>query len=196
MTDATAIEIANAITTFPSEQGFTGVRFTHLELKVDRVEHFESERDAIGIFQATGMHRSPQESFWVLGYGPMLNVATVFEVNRGMYAYVELHLPSLIGGLLAAGCERFWLAHNHPSLDPRPSPADIDLTKQVMAAANIVKLHFEDHLILTANDMSASMARLGLLVPDPASPYLRDTTKAANRRKKAPHDDDDLASSY
>lgn len=168
-----------------SPSKFGGVQYTHLELRVDKVEHFESERDAIALFQGTGMHRNAQETFWVLGYGPLLNIATMFEVNRGHYAYVELHMPSLISGLLLAGCERFWLAHNHPSLDPRPSPSDIALTKEVMAAANTVKLHFEDHLILTPTGQHSSMSALGLLVPDPASPYLVNTApKAAGRRKR------------
>ena len=161
--------IATATAISPSS--FKGVRHTHLELHVDKIEHFKTDRDAVALFQGVGLHKMPQETFWVLGYGPMLNIATMFEVNRGMYAYVELHMPSLLGGLLVAGCERFWLAHNHPSLDLRASPADEDVTRNVMAAANAVRLHFEDHLILTPDGRFLSMAREGLMEMDPESPY-------------------------
>lgn len=160
------------------------MRLTHLELRVDKTEYFTTELNAVEMFQRTRMHRASQESFWVLAYGPLLNVATMFEVNKGMYAYVELHMPSLIGGVLLSGAERFWLAHNHPSLDLRPSPADVDLTKEVMAAANAVKLHFEDHLILTPDGQYVSFQRLGLLETDPESPYFQNLAASPRKRSK------------
>jgi len=178
------IETLETSGTTTSPSSFQGVRYTHLELRIDKTEYFASEKDAVALFQDTRMHKAAQETFWALGFGPLLNIATMFEVNRGHYAYVELHMPSLIGGLLLAGCERFWLAHNHPSLDPKPSPGDIDLTRQVMNAANAVKLHFEDHLILTPDGQFRSMAKLGLLVPDPRSPYLHPQSGAANTRRR------------
>ncbi len=128
--------------------------------------------DAVKVFQSTGMHKASQETFWVLAFGPLLNIGTLFEVNRGMTAYVDLHMPSLIGGVLASGCERFWLAHNHPSLSLIASPGDRLVTKEVMDAANLVKLHFEDHLILEPNGGYMSFAKEGLLLTDPNSPYL------------------------
>lgn len=161
---------------------FPGVRYTHLELRVDKTEYFTTELEAVELFQRTRMHKASQETFWALGFGSLLNIATLFEVNKGLYAYVELHMPSLIGGILASGSERFWLAHNHPSLDLRASPADIELTKEVMAAANLMKLHFEDHLILTPDGNYASFQKLGLLETDPESVYLQN--RAASPRKR------------
>lgn len=153
-------------------QRFAALQLTHLELRVDEKKYFKTEREAVDLILETGMHKETQETFWCLAYGPLLNVATLFEVNRGMYAYVDLHMPSLMGGVLASGAERFWLAHNHPSLSAQPSPADIHLTQEVMAAANTLKLHFEDHVILVPDGSYFSFARAGLLVPDPDSIYM------------------------
>jgi DNA repair protein RadC len=127
------------------------------------------------------MHRSPQEVFWALGYGPALNIATLFEVNRGMYAYVDLHIPSMMSGLLLAGCERFWLAHNHSNNNPNPTEGDIKLTRAVMAAANVLNLHFEDHVILTPTGGFYSMEHEGIMVRDPQSPY--PATRAAQAKR-------------
>lgn len=41
------------------------------------------------------------------------------------------------------------LVHNHPSGDPEPSKADIDMTRQVVRAAEAVGLRVHDHLIIT-----------------------------------------------
>lgn len=42
----------------------------------------------------------------------------------------------------------FILVHNHPSGDPRPSEADIRLTRQLREAANLMGLRFFDHVII------------------------------------------------
>lgn len=41
------------------------------------------------------------------------------------------------------------LAHNHPSGDPEPSPADIAITKQLCQVGTLMEIPVVDHLILT-----------------------------------------------
>jgi len=40
------------------------------------------------------------------------------------------------------------LAHNHPSGDPTPSPQDIELTRQIVAAGKLMDITVLDHLII------------------------------------------------
>jgi len=40
------------------------------------------------------------------------------------------------------------LAHNHPSGDPSPSPEDVELTRAMVAAGELLDIHFVDHLII------------------------------------------------
>jgi DNA repair protein RadC len=49
---------------------------------------------------------------------------------------LELHASSLI------------LAHNHPSGDPTPSKADIELTKKIVESARVLNISVHDHLII------------------------------------------------
>lgn len=44
------------------------------------------------------------------------------------------------------------LLHNHPSGDPSPSKADIDLTEQIVAAAKPLGIRVHDHLIISETD--------------------------------------------
>lgn len=44
------------------------------------------------------------------------------------------------------------LAHNHPSGDPSPSKADIDLTEQIVAAAKPLGVRIHDHLIISETE--------------------------------------------
>jgi DNA repair protein RadC len=42
------------------------------------------------------------------------------------------------------------LVHNHPSGDPTPSRADIDMTMQIVEAARSVGIAVHDHIIVGA----------------------------------------------
>ena len=54
------------------------------------------------------------------------------------------------------------LVHNHPSGDPNPSRADIEMTKKVVAAAAALGIVVHDHLIIDRGTHS-SFKSLGLL---------------------------------
>lgn len=52
--------------------------------------------------------------------------------------------------------------HNHPSGDPKPSPADLAITREIVAAAEAISVNVHDHLII-GRDGVASFKSLGLL---------------------------------
>jgi DNA repair protein RadC len=54
------------------------------------------------------------------------------------------------------------LVHNHPSGDPTPSRADIDMTKEVAAAAKPLGITVHDHIIV-GKDGYASLRGLGVI---------------------------------
>ena len=54
------------------------------------------------------------------------------------------------------------LVHNHPSGDPTPSRADIEMTKQIVAAAKPVGVLVHDHIIV-GKQGHASFRGLGLI---------------------------------
>ena len=52
--------------------------------------------------------------------------------------------------------------HNHPSGDPKPSAADLAITREIVAAANAVSVKVHDHLVIGRNGVE-SFKSLGLL---------------------------------
>lgn len=96
-----------------------------------------------------GMHQEPQECVWVVAYDTQLTVRNVVEIARGSHVRADIHLPTLIGAVITAGCERFILVHNHPANNPVPSEGDKVMTREVLTAANACGLYLEDHIILT-----------------------------------------------
>ena len=54
------------------------------------------------------------------------------------------------------------LAHNHPSGDPTPSPADIEMTEEVCEAGRKLGISVQDHLIISRTGHS-SFKSMGLV---------------------------------
>ena len=55
----------------------------------------------------------------------------------------EVFRPAIVGGAAAIIC-----AHNHPSGDPAPSAADLQVTRQLRDASKAVDIDLLDHVIL------------------------------------------------
>jgi len=49
---------------------------------------------------------------------------------------------------LELGASALILVHNHPSGDPTPSGADIDMTHQIEAAGQVLGITLHDHLVV------------------------------------------------
>ena len=63
---------------------------------------------------------------------------------------------------LEVGATAIILVHNHPSGDPTPSRADIDMTKAIVEAGKPFSIIIHDHLIVSRNGTS-SMRNSGLI---------------------------------
>jgi DNA repair protein RadC len=73
-------------------------------------------------------------------------------VTIGTLSSALIHPREVFAGPLTDRAASIIVAHNHPSGDPSPSDADIRVTQQLVAAAQILGLSLEDHIILTARD--------------------------------------------
>ena len=49
------------------------------------------------------------------------------------------------------GAKGYYLLHNHPSGDPTPSPADIEMTRTIDHIAKSLGIVLHDHLIIARN---------------------------------------------
>ena len=63
---------------------------------------------------------------------------------------------------LELGATAIILVHNHPSGDPTPSDADVQMTKAIQAAAAPFEIIIHDHLIVSRNG-TTSFKTLGLI---------------------------------
>lgn len=82
--------------------------------------------------------------------------------QRGTIDHTPVYPREVVKRALELGATALILVHNHPSGDATPSKADIEMTKQIAAAAGPLGIVLHDHLIMTRVE-EASFRALGLL---------------------------------
>lgn len=83
-------------------------------------------------------------------------------MNEGSIDEAPLYVREVIRRALELGSAAILLVHNHPSGDPSPSRADIEVTKAVVAAGKPLGIRLHDHLIMGTSG-HASLRALGLI---------------------------------
>ncbi|MCH4892165.1 MULTISPECIES: RadC family protein [unclassified Sphingomonas] len=83
-------------------------------------------------------------------------------MSEGSIDEAPVYVREVIRRAIDFGSAALILVHNHPSGDPTPSRADIDLTRRIADAARPLGITLHDHLIVGASGHS-SLRTLGLL---------------------------------
>ena len=68
--------------------------------------------------------------------------------GEGTVDHTPVYVREVVKRALELAATAIILVHNHPSGDPTPSPADIDMTKQIIAAAKPLGVTVHDHIIV------------------------------------------------
>jgi len=88
------------------------------------------------------------EKFWVLSLNRRNRLRKRVEVSSGTATAALAHPREVFRSAIREGAAAVVCAHNHPSGDPSPSAADIQLTRQLREAAAAVDIPLLDHVII------------------------------------------------
>jgi DNA repair protein RadC len=107
-----------------------------------------SSWDALLDYCQTAMAHRDLEQFRVL-YLDRKNVLIADEAQAdGTVDHVPVYPREVVKRALELNASALILVHNHPSGDPSPSRADIDMTNAIRDAAEVLGLVIHDHLII------------------------------------------------
>ncbi len=81
--------------------------------------------------------------------------------QEGTVDHTPVYVREVVKRALELSATAIVLVHNHPSGDPTPSRVDIDMTKQIAAAAQSLGITVHDHIIV-GREGHASMKALRL----------------------------------
>jgi DNA repair protein RadC len=90
----------------------------------------------------------PVEKFWVLCLNRKNRLLKRVELTTGTATSSLAHPREVFREAIRQGATAVICAHNHPSGDPAPSAADVQLTRQLREAARAVDIDLLDHVVL------------------------------------------------
>ena len=88
------------------------------------------------------------ECFWVLCLDRKNRLIKRVEVTKGTATNCLAHPREIYRSAIKANATAIIAVHNHPSGDPAPSRADIQVTRQLRESAKIVGVELTDHVIV------------------------------------------------
>ena len=111
-------------------------------------QHVLSGWDALLDYCHTTMAHRETEQFRVIYLDRKNVVIGDEEQGKGTVDHVPVYPREVAKRALELSASALILVHNHPSGDPTPSQADIDMTQQIFAACSALGLTLHDHLII------------------------------------------------
>ena len=104
----------------------------------------------------------PREQFRVLFLDKKNQLIADEVLNHGTVDHAPVYPREVMRRALELSSSSLILLHNHPSGDPTPSRADVEMTRQVIEAGKALNIAVHDHLVV-GRDGVASFKALGLM---------------------------------
>jgi DNA repair protein RadC len=123
--------------------------------------HVLSNWDALLNYCHTTMAHRETEQFRILFLDTKNTVIADEEQAKGTVDHVPVYPREVVKRALELNASALILVHNHPSGDPTPSDADVQMTRQITNAAMALNITVHDHLII-GKSSETSFRSLGL----------------------------------
>jgi DNA repair protein RadC len=102
-----------------------------------------------------------REHFWCLSLNTKNRLMRLTEVSVGSLNASIVHPRELFKDAVKVSAASVVVVHNHPSGDPTPSGADIQLTRRLVKAGDVLGIEVLDHVVIGDGGEHASLRDLG-----------------------------------
>jgi DNA repair protein RadC len=104
-----------------------------------------------------------REHFWTLALNTKNRLLRIIEVSVGSLNASIVHPRELFKDAVRVSAASVVVVHNHPSGDPTPSGADVQLTRRLVKAGDVLGIEVLDHVVVGDGGSHASLRDLGLM---------------------------------
>lgn len=108
------------------------------------------------------MHERPEEIMALITLDTKNKITGVFVVSSGTVNASLAHPREIFKRAMLQNASSIILMHNHPSGDPDPSVEDIEITRRLVEAGNIIGISVLDHVVIGDEYRFYSMAANGV----------------------------------
>ena len=108
---------------------------------------FQKPQDIASYYMETCRHLEVEKVF-LLCLDNQLRLIKECELSKGTINMSLMSPREIFIEALKSNAVHILLIHNHPSGDPEPSRADIQISKKIMDAGKIMDIQLLDHIII------------------------------------------------
>lgn len=90
----------------------------------------------------------PEENLWLLTLNTKNVITGIFTVSTGTLSTSLVHPREVFKRALIQNAASIIICHNHPSGDPTPSREDVEITKRLHEAGELLGIKLLDHVII------------------------------------------------
>lgn len=119
----------------------------YMENRINDKEQIRCAIEAYGYFGSL-IEDEEQENFLVIYLDNQRQYITHKILFKGTINESLVHPREVFKNALTLGSSRIIIMHNHPSGVLKPSNCDIELTKRIIDAGNIIGVKLDDHIIV------------------------------------------------
>lgn len=94
------------------------------------------------------LHEQTEEYLYMICMNVKLEATGIFELSHGSVNSSIVSVREMFQKALLANAVSVVVMHNHPSGDPSPSREDIQVTKRMLDAGNLLGVEVLDHIIV------------------------------------------------
>ncbi len=123
--------------------------------------HFRQSKDAYDALKDYG--KADREVFLCLFLNAKNQLIDCEVLSVGAIDSAAVYPREVLKSCILRNASSVIVAHNHPSGDLSPSQADLDITREIMAACLTVQIRLLDHIII-GRESFLSMADAGQIV--------------------------------
>lgn len=91
----------------------------------------------------------PHEEFWVVFLNRSNKIIDKLKISQGGLSGTVIDVRLIMKSAIEKLASSIILCHNHPSGNLKPSKSDIDITKKLRDAGEIMEIKVLDHIIVT-----------------------------------------------
>lgn len=108
------------------------------------------------------LNNEVQEHFCTITVNGHNDIIETRIITIGTLNFSPVHPREVFAPAITDRAKSIILVHNHPSGDPEPSVPDIDVTKQLIKAGEILGIDVLDHIVIAKNGF-VSLKERGLI---------------------------------